>query len=388
MSSGSHSETSCRSCSSPVTVLVQVVQQLESTFLANPKLSLYYWIMECRQTSNRTVWCSAMNRPRRSVMWVGFTLVELLVVIAIIGVLIALLLPAIQAARESARRSQCLTNLKNLTLAALNFEASRGYFAPAAQTRTGSPTTNSGVMPELARHNGLTMLLPYFEQGATFQRIDLDWDWNENSSVENETYTKQDLGGILICPSSPVLQLERHATDYTAASRVDVEGSKSLASLISSGQLDGKNGTPDGDSAWDGMLQIDFLNASDPTRTDRRRVRTGQVTDGLSNTWMYIESVANPLMFGVHQGISYSGEEDRSKNSRFRWASPLTVMTINDFCNNSQMVNCNNVNQPYGFHPGGILISSADGSVQFYTEDIDPNVFVARVTMAGGEVIP
>ena len=92
----------------------------------------------------------------------AFTLVELLVVVAIIAILVAMLLPAIQAARESARRGQCASNLKNLTLAALNFESARGYFAPAAQDRDGEPPT--GVKPALATHNGLTFLLPYFEQ--------------------------------------------------------------------------------------------------------------------------------------------------------------------------------------------------------------------------------
>jgi prepilin-type processing-associated H-X9-DG protein len=61
-------------------------------------------------------------------------------------------------------------------------------------------------------------------------------------------------------------------------------------------------------------------------------------------------------------------------------------MTVNDFCGEAQMMNCNNVNQPYGFHPGGINIASADGSVAFYEEAIDPDVFVAYVTMAGGEL--
>src|SRR4029079_405683 len=93
----------------------------------------------------------------------GFTLVELLVVVAIIGILVALLLPAVQAAREAARRSQCITNLKNLTLAAINFESARKYFSPAAQDRDGEPPTC--VKPLLATHNGLTFLLPYFEQG-------------------------------------------------------------------------------------------------------------------------------------------------------------------------------------------------------------------------------
>jgi prepilin-type N-terminal cleavage/methylation domain-containing protein len=316
----------------------------------------------------------------------AFTLVELLVVIAIIGILVALLLPAVQAAREAARRSQCQNNLKNLTLAAINFESSRGFFGPATQAREGAPATNSGTKPELARHNGLTMLLPYFEQGNKFQSIDLDWDWNENVMADNEDQTKQDIGGILICPSSGVVQEDRHATDYHAAIRVDVSGSDSLEPLIDDGLLDGKNDTPDLDPAWDGMLQRDILNISNPISTDRRRVSPRHVTDGLSNTWMYFESVAKPFMFGFHDGETHNGEENRNKNNRFRWGNYNTWMTINDFCGTSQMMNCNNVNQPFGFHPGGILISSADGTVRFYTEDIDPNIFVAKVTMAGGEL--
>jgi hypothetical protein len=63
-------------------------------------------------------------------------------------------------------------------------------------------------------------------------------------------------------------------------------------------------------------------------------------------------------------------------------------VTINNFCGTSQIINCNNVSQPYGFHPGGILISSADGRVDFVLEEVDPNVFVAGVTMAGDEVVP
>lgn len=72
-------------------------------------------------------------------------------------------------------------------------------------------------------------------------------------------------------------------------------------------------------------------------------------------------------------------------NSRFRWASPETWMTLNNFCHGSQIVNCNNVSQPFGFHPEGLLISSADGHVDFYSNDTEPNILVSRVTMAGGE---
>ena len=328
--------------------------------------------------------------PRCRTGRVAFTLVELLVVVAIIGVLVALLLPAIQADREAARRSQCLDNLKNLTLAALNFESTRGYFAPAAQDRDGEPL--GGAKPLLATHNGISLLLPFFEQGAKFRLIDFDWDWDDSTRSRNEANTKQDLGGILICPSAPVVQTDRHATDYCAANRVDVDPTrKSLATLVTAGLLNGKNGLRPTDRAWDNMLQRDFLSLTNPAQSDRRRTKAAEVSDGLSNTWMYFESVAKPFMFGWYQRTAdpaplfYNGADNRQINSRFRWASPETWRTINNFCGRSQIINCNNVSQPYGVHPGGILISAGDGSVAFTSQDVDANVFVAHVTMAGDE---
>jgi hypothetical protein len=161
------------------------------------------------------------------------------------------------------------------------------------------------------------------------------------------------------------------------------------------------------DRAWDNMLQYDFLYFDEnlqrviPEKSDRRRTDAAEVTDGLSNTWMYLESVAKPFMFGTYKRdgdpdpITYNGETilppntlATSVNSRFRWASPETWVTINNYCGTSQIINCNNVSQPYGFHPGGILISSGDGSVAFYVEEIVPNVFVAHVTMSGDEAAP
>jgi hypothetical protein len=207
----------------------------------------------------------------------------------------------------------------------------------------------------------------------------------------NELHTKQDLNGILICPTSPIVNDNRHASDYCAANRVDAYGAKSIAPLIAARLVDGKNGLPEADRAWDNLLQFDFLHLTDPAKTDRRRTDAAECSDGLSNTFMYWESVAKPFMFGWYQRTAdpqplfYAGEENRSVNSRFRWASPETWMTINNVCHKSQIINCNNVSQPYGFHPAGILVSSADGHVEFHLENMDPNVLVARVTMSGGE---
>jgi len=328
----------------------------------------------------------------------AFTLVELLVVIAIIGVLIGLLLPAVQSAREAARRMQCQNNLKNLTLAALSFESANGHFAPAAHDR--NKKWPAGQKPEFATHNGITFLLSYFEQDNVFKLIDLDWDWNNASSPNNEQNTKQDLGGILLCPSSPAEAFGRDATDYVAANKVDIV---KLSPLLNAGLINDKAGADAKSRMWRGILQEDyvFIDVSDDDKvainrekSRRRRTTAGHVLDGLSNTWMYFESVGKPFTFGSYKKSSdpalklFNGEWEPNANSRFRWASPRTWMTINNFCGTSQMINCNNVSQPYGFHPGGILISSADGSVDFYDENIDPNVFVAHVTMAGGELSP
>lgn len=101
---------------------------------------------------------------------VGFTLVELLVVIAIIGVLVALLLPAVQAAREAARRSQCTNNVKQVGLAVINYETTKKAFPTL--TIFGD---NNGQFPEGPRHHTwLTLILPYLEEAAAYDQVNLD----------------------------------------------------------------------------------------------------------------------------------------------------------------------------------------------------------------------
>jgi prepilin-type N-terminal cleavage/methylation domain-containing protein/prepilin-type processing-associated H-X9-DG protein len=327
---------------------------------------------------------------RAAALQAAFTIVELLVVIAIIGILVALLLPAIQAARETARRAQCVNHLHNLALATLQFETSQKRFPPAAQE--GSPNLPDGVKPPLANHNGISLVLPYFEAGTTFDAIDFDFDWDD---PRNEDRTKQNVSGILLCPSAPNGREHRHVTDYIAAVRIAVSGTKSLKPLIDSGKIDGKGGAKDGDRLWDGILQRDRLVFDmsawnegrlvvDPANTDRRQVRIAQVLDGLSNTWMWYEAAGKPFIYEQGRFI----EENTSSNSRFRWASPLTWMTINDYCGVGQIINCDNVNKPYSFHEGGTNIAYADASVRFHTDDLDPQLFVALLTMAGEDLIP
>src|SRR5438477_9926299 len=156
--------------------------------------------------------------PRRA-----FTLVELLVVIAIIGVLVALLLPAVQAAREAANRTACTNKLRQTALAALNFESSRGALPYNAITKNNSqfpfipydPSTvqaagNTGGTQ--GRCSGIIQLLPYLEQGAIASQYTFNVDWSDPMNVNVLVTTKL---AVLRCPSntasSPVVA---YATTY------------------------------------------------------------------------------------------------------------------------------------------------------------------------------
>jgi prepilin-type N-terminal cleavage/methylation domain-containing protein/prepilin-type processing-associated H-X9-DG protein len=149
----------------------------------------------------------------------GFTLVELLVVIAIIGVLVALLLPAIQAARESARRMQCINSVKQCALAAINYESAKGYFPPGRlepdwvsngiEKKSGY-TSYEGVQPndKTGFISAFVWMLPYMEESAIFDQIHFDKAFTNKlttgggATPANPNYDAfANAAGIFICPS-------------------------------------------------------------------------------------------------------------------------------------------------------------------------------------------
>ena len=140
-----------------------------------------------------------MNSPlkRRS----AFTLVELLVVIAIIAMLVTLLLPAVQAAREAARRTQCINNLKQIQLAILNYESANGHMPPAYTVdENGNPM-----------HSWRVLILPYMEEVGVYDRYDLSEPWD---SPANLALTQSYIPPQYQCPSNaPGMSTN---TDYLA----------------------------------------------------------------------------------------------------------------------------------------------------------------------------
>jgi prepilin-type N-terminal cleavage/methylation domain-containing protein/prepilin-type processing-associated H-X9-DG protein len=130
----------------------------------------------------------------------GFTLVELLVVIAIIGLLIALLLPAVQAAREASRRSACQVKLKQLVLAAHNHQDAHDNLPSGANRyKSGYDPANPTAIQYLNRYSAFMPLLPFLEQGALFDRFVSSFN-NANPWDGNEI-TRANLTGIILCPS-------------------------------------------------------------------------------------------------------------------------------------------------------------------------------------------
>ena len=121
----------------------------------------------------------------------AFTLVELLVVIAIIGMLVALLLPAVQGARAAARRSQCQNNLRQLGLAVINYESTNSAFPAAVTAKTDDL--------KQGHHSGLTLLLPFIEQQNVFDAMNLEEDWKSRINLQ-AAKTKIT---VYECPTSP-----------------------------------------------------------------------------------------------------------------------------------------------------------------------------------------
>lgn len=298
----------------------------------------------------------------------GFTLVELLVVIAIIGVLVALLLPAVQAAREAARRSDCANRLRQQALAAQMHVSQEGRFP------SGSPLHVTANQPAVSWR---VFVLPFMEEQSVYDTLQPDlatggaFNWDAALTL---------MPDVLRCPSDmdvPVLATYGTLTSYWGVAGARREGmGRTLSQFLC------------GDLHENGVL---FPGS---------RCRPSQITDGLSKTLIFGERkyrFASWLAGSSWSGANIASPVSICSNSASHATYPINAdnMTYGFYKGHQPLplppggaasVVMNDL--PFGsYHPGGANFAKADGSVSFLADSLEILTFEAMATIDGEEVV-
>jgi prepilin-type N-terminal cleavage/methylation domain-containing protein len=326
----------------------------------------------------------------------GFTLVELLVVIAIIGVLMGLLLPAVQMAREAARRTSCANNMRNIGLACLNFESAKGSLPPSFFVNIGFPPGAPGQpgAPFPAIVQSLhTYLLPYMEQSNIADRIDLNFPWFAPQNLpafQNNIPT-------FICPSAPGGGDRRVAGTFTFGASFPYTGmgvtDYATCSSINSGSIT-FFGYPAGLTNFQlsSALFVEIKgNGSMPLLgvANQSRKKIGQIRDGLSNTILVCEDAGRPE-YWIGGRLDPSGRLNDGGwgHHEADYGLDGAISKTNPGNPGNCVINCHNNNETYAFHPGGAQHVFGDGSTGFLSEEITPQVYAAMITANGSGLTP
>ncbi|MDP1563511.1 MAG: DUF1559 domain-containing protein [Pirellulaceae bacterium] len=361
----------------------------------------------------------------------GFTLVELLVVIAIIGVLMGLLLPAVQMAREAARRTQCQNNLKQLGLAVLNFESGRSRLP-----HPGQCDSNGGATTVYMTQSTATILLPFIEQGNVYDLMD-----------NSLTFAQMQAQGRYNLANTHPLSRGAVYHDPLYPNTVRAAKTNIPSYVCPSTPINGTTRAPDGYGGWDYM----FISVSDveeesgqatppgtrPTNAARRAQMQRQgclscdkgwglqsITDGTTNTFLCIEdsgrahpsagqfaSLSSRPAVISDDTVQWSGGASGGRRM-YAWADPDSVangfsgpsnaiapgsreMKINQYkvpiggppecrwANN----NCGPNDEPFSFHNGGVNAVMGDGSVRFVSDELDWRVLKSLAVSQDGLVV-
>ncbi len=303
------------------------------------------------------------TRPPRG----GFTLIELLVVVGLIAVFVALLLPAVQAAREAARRAQCSNNLKQIGIGLHGYHGVHGFF-PAGQV---------SVQEYEGRGWGWgAAILPMVEQAAIFNAINFPL---QIPHVENQTARRVVLGGFL-CPSSgDARPLTLYGTNFDDREILLVDDLAAASYVASAGQQPTAAGT------WPRGNGVFFPNSF---------VGLAGITDGSSGTLAVGErsrNLADVTWVGVFPPAHYCTNPGWPTRTCVA-ADALVLGYTGPVAGTSTWTQAPNRPDatPLDFwsrHPGGSQFLFCDGSVRFLKATIDPRVFSALSTRAGGESV-
>ncbi len=312
---------------------------------------------------------SPLERPSRRYPKHAFTLIELLVVIGIIGVLVALLLPAVQAARESARRSQCANNLRQIGVALQTYESAQrslpsGYISEFTPGTASSPSTDTGPGWGWA-----ALLLDNMEENTLrgVLRFDLGIE-----NAANSQYRTQRVN-VYICPSDtlgPIFAAYKNAGTVDPASKICDVASANYVGMYG-------NSEPGIDGA--GLF---FRNS---------RVRFREITDGTSHTIAVGERshlLGEATWVGSVTGAMLApGPDDTDGIGTFELEHGSTMVLGQSGEHISPGDPAGETDMFYSLHPGGVNFVFADAHVAFLTPDMDSKVFEALSTRAGGETI-
>lgn len=298
----------------------------------------------------------------------GFTIIELLVTIAIIAILVSLLLPAIQEAREAARKTECRNHLKQIGLALHSFESAHRVFPASGWTQ------ESRVNPEAAFISWRAAILPYVEQANLADQYHQNEHW---WSTENLTAANNPVQ-VYQCPSVPTQPA------ITSAIAKPPRPELQFAQPLAGADYEAIMGVRE-------IINPDKYFSKQQTRSVLYRnsqTKHRDITDGLSNTIAVIECAARPAVYRNRrlfptvtndQGFGWTDSESAfsldgaSTDGMFQGLSPTQTPVA---------MNATNENEPYSFHTGGSMCLFADGHVEFLSENIDLKVFAGQITKA------
>ena len=322
----------------------------------------------------------------------AFTLIELLVVIAIIGVLLGLLLPAVQKVREAANRTRCQNNMRQIGIALHNYYEAKKYF----------PGNHRPSALKSVRERWFTKLLPYLEQDNLWQLYDQTSNWD---APVNLPVTSVPLA-VAVCPSTPT------------PNRQDFDEAFGFSNpVVAVTDYAGVYGVWPTFQAATGITLTNPVGAL--SKVDGEHITIADISDGLSNTIQVVESAGRPYLYQGRVLVNKNYFVDQVLGGA--WSRPASDIWLIGFgdkygtvpggpyvINAANGLDCaaqypsqvpagaptgtDGTGQIYAFHPSGVNTLFADGSVHFLDSDpqsgISPALLAALITRAGAEAIP